>query len=265
MIFYYSGTGNTKWAARQMAELTGDDALFFIPDLLRDIDSGATDAAKIFAEQGDYQQIGIMFPIYSWGVPPIVSRFVSEVLKCARRDVYLWAVCTCGDEAGIAMRCLKQEIIKSTGREPDSIFSLIMPNDYVLLPGFNVDSEELAEQKLHAAPARLSQISSIINAHERGVYDVKEGSLPWLRTRFTFPLFRRWGVNTKRWKVSDACISCGKCERSCPAKNIKLTDGKPVWGDNCYSCCACFHVCPAKAISYSKITRNKGQYFCPLI
>lgn len=265
MIFYYSGTGNTKWAARQMSTLTADDAIFFIPSLLRSIESGYMNAAQLFAAQEQIQQIGIMFPIYSWGVPPVVSRFIKNVLTHCKQNPYLWAICTCGDEAGIAMRCLKQEILKSTGRKPDSIFSLIMPNNYVLLPGFDVDSSELAERKLSAAPSRLSEISSIINSRMRGIYDVKEGSIPWLRTCFTFPLFRRWGVNTRRWHVSDACIGCGKCAHACPAENITLTDGKPIWSNDCYSCCACFHICPAKAISYSGITKGKGHYFCPLV
>ena len=28
MIFYFSGTGNSAWAARQLARLTGDDAYY---------------------------------------------------------------------------------------------------------------------------------------------------------------------------------------------------------------------------------------------
>ena len=31
MIFYFSGTGNTLWAAQQLAEATGEE-LLYIPD-----------------------------------------------------------------------------------------------------------------------------------------------------------------------------------------------------------------------------------------
>ena len=34
MIFYFSGTGNTRWAAQQLAEATGEE-LRYIPDELR--------------------------------------------------------------------------------------------------------------------------------------------------------------------------------------------------------------------------------------
>ena len=35
MILYFSGTGNTRWVARQIAEAI-DEELLFIPDLIRD-------------------------------------------------------------------------------------------------------------------------------------------------------------------------------------------------------------------------------------
>ena len=32
MIFYFSGTGNTKWAVEKLAEKTGDEVVF-LPDV----------------------------------------------------------------------------------------------------------------------------------------------------------------------------------------------------------------------------------------
>ena len=34
MIFYFSGTGNTRWVAKQLAEATGE-TLYFIPEEMR--------------------------------------------------------------------------------------------------------------------------------------------------------------------------------------------------------------------------------------
>ena len=70
-------------------------------------------------------------------------------------------------------------------------------------------------------------------------------------------------VFPKKWKFTDDCISCGKCEKICPVGNIKLHDGKPVWGKECISCVACYHICPKNAIQYGSFTKGKGQYFCP--
>lgn len=251
MIYFYSATGNSHYAAHHLANLLGTKAI--------DILTSEVDR-DLYAEKGD---IGFVFPIYCWGVPPVVSRFISK-LGNLPKDAYIWALCTCGDEAGIAMRLFNRQIKTATGREADALFSLIMPNTYVLLPGFNVDKKPVEERKLQEAPGRLKEVAGAIKGRKTGIYDVHEGSFPALRTRSLFPLFERWGVFPKYWKSSDACIGCGKCSRICPAHNIEMVSDRPKWGSLCFSCCACFHVCPVKAIDYGKITVGKSQYLCPL-
>ena len=248
MIFYYSATGNTRFAAGYLAEKLGVEAANILE--LSDIPMKA-------------RSVDLMFPIYCWGIPPVFSRFLEKLLPKITAETYLWAACTCGDEAGVAMKRLDRFIKRSRGRGIDAIWSVIMPNTYVLLPGFDVDSKAVEERKLSESPSRLDRIALQIENQETGIYDVKEGSLPALRSAI-FPLFVKWGVSPKRWHVSDACIGCGRCERICPAKNITMVEERPQWGNNCYSCCGCYHCCPVQAISYASFTKGKSHYLCPL-
>jgi len=254
MIFYYSGTGNSAYAAKEISRMTGDKSgAAYIPQAMRHTH------IDISAEEG----LGFVFPIYSWGVPPIVLEFIGKLPARVFESRYLWAVCTCGDEAGAAMRKFAKAVKRAGGREPDLMMSLIMPNNYVLLPGFNVDTEEVANRKLSEAPYRLRAISELILKKEPCVRDVHEGSMPAIRS-LAYPLFKRWGVNPRRWRVGDGCVACGKCGRICPVGNITYgSEGRPVWGKNCLSCCACYHVCPRQAISYGNFTKGKGQYLFP--
>lgn len=253
MIYYYSATGNTRFATEFIARILKTE----IFDILQVEDEGKE---KIPEDES----VGFMFPIYCWGIPPVMKNFIERTTARLGKAGYIWGLCTCGDEAGIAMKQLDRIIKKNAGKPASALFSLIMPNTYVLLPGFDVDNAKVEETKLNDAPRRLELIAGKLEKRVQGIYDVHEGSLPSLRTKILYPLFNKWGVNPKKWKVAPSCISCGKCAAICPAHNIKMNEMKPVWGCNCYSCCACFHVCPVKAVSYGGITKNKSQYICPL-
>lgn len=254
MLYYFSGLGNTAFAARRIAETTGTD-ISYIPD---------TDPLK---EKVNGDSIGFMFPIYSWGVPPIVLEFIETlsedfILALKKKQLPVWMVCTCGDETGNAAEMLSNCLAKR-GLSLDGAWSVIMPNTYVLLPGFDVDSPDLENKKLSKCLPRIDAIGDKIN-NEKWEWNLHKGSFPALRTKLIYPLFMKWGISTEKWHHTSACVKCGKCVRSCPVKNISLNDKGPIWGDNCLSCLACYHNCPYHAVEYGNITRKKGQYTCPL-
>lgn len=251
MIFYYSATGNTRFCADFLADSLHTSAVNILE----------TDCDNLNIHQED--SVGFMFPIYCWGVPPVFEKFVNTILPKLSGENYVWIVATCGDETGVALKKLDTLLKERRGRGADAVFSVIMPNTYVLLPGFDVDKPEVERKKLEDAPQTLKRISHIIENRESGVYEVKEGSFPSLRSA-VFPLFVKWGVNTKYWRYSENCIGCGKCAQICPAGNIKMIDNHPLWNNNCFSCCGCFHICPVKAVSYRSFTKGKSQYICPI-
>ncbi|MCM1319098.1 MAG: 4Fe-4S dicluster domain-containing protein [Muribaculaceae bacterium] len=208
--------------------------------------------------EGEY--LGFVFPIYAWGVPPIVLKFIERLPQSIFERRYVWAVCTCGDETGNAMKQFAKAIKQVSGKSPQLTASLIMPNTYVLLPGFDVDTPQVAEDKLKRAPDRLREIAKMVKERPENYTSVHTGSVPALRS-LVYPLFTRWGVNSAKWHVGDKCMTCGKCGQICPVGNISYDDsGRPIWHDNCLSCCACFHGCPTRAIDYGKATKNKSQY-----
>lgn len=253
MIYYFSGTHNSRYAAQRLASQTEQEAIF-IPQ---------TDAMSESISDSD-TSVGFVFPVYAWGVPPIVLDFIKQLPdsffdSIRKRGLPVWAVATCGDETGNAIEMLRNDLAK---REVElrAAWSVIMPNVYVLLPGFGTDPKPLEEKKLHEAVGRIAHIGECIR-EGRWETDLTLGSWPRLKTAVVFPLFRRWGVNTKKWHYTDGCIGCGRCARECPVGNITMKDGHPVWGSDCTSCCACYHCCPTHSANYGKITLRQGQFF----
>lgn len=249
MIFWFSGTGNSAYAARVLKE---ELTTSLYPIVSTDINS---------VDWND-DTVGLVFPIYSWGIPPIMLKFVE---KLATAQPYIsqkkiWMVCTCGDETAMAPEMLEKRM-RRCGLNLAAGWSVIMPNNYVILPGFNVDSKDLEQRKLDEALPRIKQIAEKIKSSQ-WENDYVRGSWPRLKTRLVYPLFKRWGIFPKKWHWTPECVRCGKCAAVCPVKNIKMKGEHPSWGGNCLSCLACYHICPVHAVEYGKTTRHKGQYFC---
>lgn len=250
MIYYFSGTGNSRHVSTYLAEHL-NLILKFIPD---------TDPTS---ETCVEESTGFIFPVYSWGVPPLVIDFISKLPERfwidLRHDLtHLWCVMTCGDEVALAPEMLRKEFRKH-GVELNSIWSVIMPNNYVLLPGFDVDPESLEKEKLKASASRMHEIARGIS-QRMATIDVTRGSMPYLKTKIVYPLFKKWGISPGKWIATDECISCGRCEKVCPLHNIAMNGKRPEWGDDCCSCLACYHVCPRHAVSYGASTLKKRQY-----
>lgn len=266
MIYYFSGTRNSRYAAYRIGSMIGEEVRF-IPSLdpyAERLNLSGDEPAGHSQDTCENKSIGFVFPVYAWGVPPIVMEFIEKLPEAfwqsvRERRLSVWCVATCGDETGMAVEMLQKGLARR-GIELAGSWSLIMPNVYVLLPGFGVDTKDVETQKLSEAVGRLEHIAECIN-NGKWEDDVHLGPWPRVKTRVVYPLFRKWGVNTKKWHYTDACIGCGKCAHACPVGNIAMLEGRPKWGTDCTSCCACYHVCPTRGAQYGTITKKAGQYY----
>ena len=243
MIYYFSGTGNSKHVAEQIALRLNED-ISIIP------------CAEVKEE---YESIGLVLPVYAWGIPMIVDAFLRKLQST--KTAYLWVVMTCGDDIGFADKIIRKSLKKKAGKEINSIFSVRMPNTYVCLPGFDIDSEKLANEKIKETDDRLPSISDIIKRREE-VVDVYRGMLPLTKTYILRPLFNTFLVTDKYFKTNSSCNTCGKCERNCPLNDIEIcqADGSSLrWKGNCTGCLRCYHSCPQHAIHFGTMTTDKGQ------
>lgn len=235
MIFYFSGTGNSAWAARQLARLTGDDAYYIT-------------ALKELPSLDGSRQIGFVFPVYAWGAPEIMAEFAKKLPK---PQVFTFGLCTCGADAGLAMKEFSKLYPLS------SSYSLAMPNNYII--GSDTDDEDKIQQKIAAARGELERMAREIQAQER-VYRVHEGGLAGVKSHFANFGFNKFARSAKPFFAESSCNGCGLCQRNCPAHAITLRANKPVWAAQCYQCMGCINACPQQAIQYGKATAGRRRY-----
>lgn len=253
MIFYFSGTGNSEWVARQASAALGDE-LKFIPDELR---GGMEYVLR------DDEGLGFVFPCYAWGVPLLVEKFIRRM--SADNVGFVYYLCTCGDDTGMTKEIFCRSV-ESKGWHCSLGVDFRMPESYISLPGFDVDTKDRERLKLDRAAERIHHAIAAVERREHDFFDVLPGALPWVKSRVFRPFFNRFLMSPKPFRYTDKCIACGKCVGACPLHNISFTDGKnPVWHDNCAGCLRCYHVCPVHAVQYGWFTRGKGQYLNPLI
>lgn len=245
MIAVFSGTGNSLYAATLLSSRLGDKVVNYSPE-------------EALPHPSDGRIVWV-FPVYSWGVPPVVEKWIERTM-CTHLDHY--CVMTCGDDAGLTARQWRR-LIERRGGRACSAFSVIMPNVYVLMKGFDVDSEEVARLKLSRVPARIEDIAEHISAGEEGIEDVVRGSFAWIKSKVIYPWFKRYAMSPKPFHPTEACTGCGSCARHCPLHNIRMVDKRPQWGERCAMCLRCYHQCGSHAVAYGKVTAKKGRYLCP--
>lgn len=251
MVFFFSATGNSEWIARMLA------SKFDLP-LVR-INKYTESEQNVSGSR----YIIFVFPVHSWGPAIPVLSFVSKLHLLNYQNQPIYAVCTCGDDCGRTDTLLQKHL---NGYKVKAVFSVTMPNTYIILPGFNVDTKSIEQQKLEKANHRLKLIIDEISNEQETTNLYHSGGMAKIKTFAIYPLFRLFVKGKTSFHTTDSCTSCGLCAKICPTGNITIqNDKKPAWDGNCVQCLACIHRCPASAIEYGNRTSKKGRYTNPLI
>ena len=249
MIFYFSGCGNSRHVAETLAKGL-HDSLVFIPEAARNHQYAHT--------LSEGERLGFVFPVYSWAPPRLVLDFVKRLQLTAKPE-YVYFACTCGDQCGHTEKIFRKAL-QEKGLELSACFSLIMPETYIGMPGFKLDTEEHAKKKIADTNATLTRNMPRL-IHQERFSEITVGGLPWLKSHVINASFNKFATDDRKYLSLEKCVGCGKCVEFCPLKNITLEDGRPKWNGHCTMCMACYHHCPVNAIQYGKATMGKGQYF----
>lgn len=247
-IFYFTGTGNSLHVAQDMAKAIGDCETINI--------------ARFDASQGiEAERVGIVFPVYFWGPPLIVQRFLRKIQLTG--NPYVFAICTYGIWPGKALE-LAGDILRQRGFPLNAGFFIKMPDNYILWYG--AKSEKVQKKCFDRETQKIDRISKSIISKENTSLEKSKYVIDRLLTKTVNKRSaKRYAATSDKFTVSDDCIGCGLCERICPAGNIWLDEQKPIWEHQCEACLACIQRCPKQAINYNNKTQKRKRYINPNI
>lgn len=248
MIYYFTGTGNSEFAAKRIAEKTGMSAV----PVYEYIAEG-----KAF-EPADGEMLVFVTPTHGWRIPRIVSDWIKAGNFGGRHGAYF--VMTCGSEIGNAEKHCAA-LCKETGFKFMGVGEVIMPENYVAM--FYVPGEEESKAIVEKAVPVIDGYAERI-AEGKHLASKRIGFVDKLKSGIVNNAFYAMFVKADKFYATDKCISCGKCAVNCLTHNIELKDGKPVWGDKCIHCMKCICDCPEGAIEYGKASIGKPRYHCPM-
>ena len=233
---YFSGTGNSRYAAELFCREYDKDAIAYTiedDDVLKAVNSADV--------------IVFSYPVQFSTVPKIMRDFVKNN-KELWRNKKIFVIATMGlfsgDGAGMLGR-----LLESYGAEVIGGLHLKMP-------------DSIADEKALKRPLEKNK-ELVIQAEQKikeCVRQLKEGHPPLegmgllYRLAGFFGQRLYFGHKTKKYSSKlkidkEKCIGCGKCEKLCPMENIVIVGQKAVSGDRCTMCYRCINKCPEQAIT----------------
>lgn len=244
MILYFSGTGNSKYAAEIISSIV-DDEIISLNEIIKNKKSTDFNSEKPYI---------VVCPVYAWRIPRIVENIIKKSEFNGSKKIYF--VLTCGDSSGNAYNYAKK-LSEEKGLIFKGLKAVVMPENYIAM--FNSPNKAEAEKIIALARPKIISISETIKAG--GELAESPNILGKFLSGFVNKAFYPLFVSAKGFYTTEKCIGCGKCVTLCPLNNITLKGKKPVWGNNCTHCMACICHCPTESIEYKNKSKNKPRYY----
>jgi len=250
LIFYFSGTGNSKQVARWISEFAAARSIE-----CRVLDISRTDISQLEPLDSNAFII-IISPVHGFNYPKITLDFIRRfpsgknkiVLMNTRAGMKIGSFITPG-LTGIAF-ILSSLLLKRKGYKIVGQIPFDMPSNWISIhPALRENAVKFIYQKnYYRAEKHAEKIFFGKNdflAFRDLIQDILIAPVSlgyYLVGRYAF---------AKTFYASYKCDNCDICIKQCPVNAIEKINNHPYWNFNCESCMKCMNSCPKRAIETS--------------
>ncbi len=249
MIIYFTGTGNSEYAAKAIADRLGDEPVCSNTYI-------KTHRKGDFMSEKPYV---FVFPVYLSIVPAIFRDFINSSSFKGNRNAYF--IPTCASADGSVPNSCKRICEQKGELEFMGSCKVIMPQNYITL--FKPTDETEKEERYRNAGIVIDTICDAIKNGNKLIEKPASG-FEYGSTLLIEKWYNSCFTKTGKFHATESCVGCGRCAELCPTNSIEIKEGKPNWVNKiCIHCMACINRCPKQAIEYGKATVGKTRHVCP--
>lgn len=254
ILYVFSGTGNTLITAKFIAgELEGLGYKTRVELIRR--------SPKNVPDPRAYDIVGFGYPVHAFNVPLMALRYVKRLPDVSQIPAFIFK--TSGEPFGMtaASSYALYRILKKRGFDVRTDTHMLMPYNVI----FRYKDALAKQMYLHTqAMGRLAAQRAHAGERDDLRYPVFKRVLAVL---FRIQWFGAWINGPLHYTKKKLCNLCGLCVKSCPAKNIRIKEGKVCFSSRCTMCMRCSMGCPKDAVRPGILTllRINGLYNFPAI
>lgn len=274
-VFYFSGTGNSLYVAKKIAQKTDSKIVPITETRLQ---------KTVKVESKDFI---LVFPIhYIWngGLPELVKKFISKIENI--KSLNIVAVSTCGGVQGDSLVKL-HSLLQKMGGSLLAGYTVKFPYNYISFSGsLSKFSQKEIDDQIEKSESKIIKICEAIESDNFGIIErdfriilsivdflnlrEKLGKPHYqayskIHEKMNYPFTDILPLMDKSFYSNSKCNGCRMCKNICPVDNIEIKNNVPEWKHQCEQCFACFQWCPENAIEFGKNTVNGNRYHNPSI
>lgn len=258
--FYFSGTGNTKWAVQEFSRIMvakGHTAELFSIDI-----GGQLSDEQLREIVNDSDGIGLANPIYGADIPPIMRAFINRLvgligdLKGAKKT---YVINTFGYVNAFGPSETKKLLAGSCLVLTGYVNIRLCNNVTSTKPDAKPLDQAMLAKRMAQGRQELNRLAACLVADKKRIRGHGPQLLIGAMIRKKVPeaianFHQTLGVH------QSTCSHCQACIKNCPTGSIRLAGDDFVFASGCTACMRCYNFCPTGSITIDGIYADPRQF-----